>query len=232
MSASSPAPTSALATRFLIAGVAGLAVTTIGLFVSPAQNVALSYLTGFAYWTAIAIGMLLLIIIHHLTDAGWSTVIRRQYEHGVSAFKWLAVLFLPLLISAWVKPDLIWPWMNPAHVIHGGETVSADPLWVKKSGFLNRNMFTGMRIAMDLSQRLGLMRADDVARAERVLAAAGLDRAPPRCGAAQALEYMRIDKKVKAGRIRLILLHGIGRAVVTGDYADDALQATLAKYFG
>ena len=30
----------------------------------------------------------------------------------------------------------------------------------------------------------------------------------------------------------LILLHGIGRAVVTGDYADDALQATLAKYFG
>src|SRR3954468_13488345 len=144
--ASNPVPTSALATRFLIAGCAGLAVTGLGFLVSPAQNVALSYLVGFAYWVTIGIGMLLLIIIHHLTDAGWSTVIRRQYEHGVSAFKWLAVLFLPLLISAWVKPDLVWPWMNPSHVIHGGEAVSADPLWVKKSGFLNRGMFTGMSI--------------------------------------------------------------------------------------
>lgn len=147
MSASSPAPTSALATRFLIAGVAGLALTAVGAFVShEPQNVALSYLVGFAYWTAIAIGMLLLIMIHHITDAGWSTVIRRQYEHGVSAFKWLAVLFLPLLISAWMKPGLIWPWMNTATVIHGGHTVGADPLWIKKSGFLNLGMFTGMSI--------------------------------------------------------------------------------------
>src|SRR3954465_15580375 len=106
MSATSPAPISALASRFLIAGCAGLAVTGLGLLVSPAQNVGLSYLVGFAYWVTIGIGMLLLIIIHHLPDAGWSTVIRRQYEHGVSAFRWLAVLFLPLLISAWVKPDL------------------------------------------------------------------------------------------------------------------------------
>src|SRR3954471_18404344 len=135
--ASNPAPTSALATRFLIAGCAGLAVTGLGLLVSPAQNVALSYLVGFTYWVAIGIGMLLLIIIHHLTDSGWSTVIRRQYEHGVSAFTWLAVLFLPLLISAWMQPGLIWPWMDLQHELHGGHTVGTDPLWIKKSGFLS-----------------------------------------------------------------------------------------------
>src|SRR5258708_2216727 len=114
---STPAPLGALATRFLLIGIAGLAVTALGLLVSPAQHVALSYLVGVAYWVAMAVGMLLLILIHHLTDAGWSTVIRRQYEHGISAFKWLFILFLPLLISAWVKPGLIWPWMDKLHEI-------------------------------------------------------------------------------------------------------------------
>ncbi|MDB6114282.1 MAG: hypothetical protein JWQ62_1227 [Lacunisphaera sp.] len=150
MSATAPAPTAALATRFLIVGMIGLALTALGLAVSPAQHVALSYLVGFTYWTAVCIGMLLLTLIHHVTDAGWSTVIRRQYEHGLSAFKWLAVLFLPLLICAWMKPGLIWPWMDKMNIIHGGHTVGADPLYVKKEGFLNLKMFTGMTIAFFL----------------------------------------------------------------------------------
>src|SRR5450432_1785752 len=99
-----PTPTPVLAKKFLLGGIAGLAVTALGLLVSPPQQVALSYLVAVAYWTAICIGMLLLTQIHYIVDAGWSTVIRRQYEHAFSAFKWLAVLFLPLLISAWVKP--------------------------------------------------------------------------------------------------------------------------------
>ena len=145
-SSAAPLPTATLATRFLIGGVIGLALTAAGLLVSPAQHVALSYLVGVAYWTAVCIGMLLLILIHHLTDAGWSTVIRRQYEHGISAFKWLAVLFLPLLICAWVKPGLIWPWMDLSHEIHGGHTVGSDPLYLKKAGFLNLHMFTSMTV--------------------------------------------------------------------------------------
>ncbi len=142
-----PAPAGALAAKFLGAGLAGLALTAVGLMVSPAQHVALSYLVGVAYWTAVAIGMLLLILIHHITDAGWSTVIRRQLEHGLAAFFWLGVLFLPLLISAWVKPGLVWPWMDLTHPVHGGHTVGADPLYVKKAGFLSLKMFTGMTVA-------------------------------------------------------------------------------------
>ena len=145
-SSSTPAPLGALATRFLLVGVAGLAVTALGLLVSPAQHVALSYLVGIAYWVAVSVGMLLLILIHHLTDAGWSTVIRRQYEHGISAFKWLFVLFLPLLVCAWVKPGLIWPWMDLGHELHGGHPVGADPLYLKKASFLNLHMFTYMTL--------------------------------------------------------------------------------------
>jgi 3-dehydroquinate synthase len=46
-----------------------------------------------------------------------------------------------------------------------------------------------------------------------------------------AMAAMRIDKKVKAGKLRFILMRGIGRAFVTSDYPEDALEATLAGFF-
>ncbi len=144
---SAPSSTASLAGKALVVGLAGLAATAAGLLVSPVKHVAVSYLVGISYWSAIVIGMLLLVMIHHIFDAGWSTVIRRQFEHGLSAFKWLFVLFLPLLISAWVKPGLIWAWMDLSHPLHGGHgTVGEDVLYVKKSGFLNQGMFTGMTL--------------------------------------------------------------------------------------
>ena len=142
--------TASAASKALTIGAVGLVLTALGLFVSGAQTVAMSYLVGITYWTAMAIGMLLLVLIHHIVDAGWSVVIRRQFEHGLSAFKWLAVLFLPLMISAWMKPGLIWPWMDLGHEIHGGHTVGADPLYLKKASFLNLGMFTGMTIGFFL----------------------------------------------------------------------------------
>jgi len=127
-----------LAGKALTIGLVGIGLTAAGLAVSGAQVVAVSWLVGLVYWTAIAIGMLMLVLIHHIFDASWSVVIRRQFEHGLSAFKWLALLFIPLAATPFLGGgDLIWPWMNPEHVIHGGHTVGHDPLYIKKSGFLN-----------------------------------------------------------------------------------------------
>jgi 3-dehydroquinate synthase len=42
---------------------------------------------------------------------------------------------------------------------------------------------------------------------------------------------MGMDKKVLAGRIRLVLLRRLGEGVVEGSYPADALQATLAAHF-
>lgn len=132
----------ALAGKALTLGFVGLALTAVGIFVSGASKVAMSYLVGLTYWTAITIGMLLLVLIHHIFDASWSVVIRRQFEHGLAAFKWLGILFLPLILaSLFYQRDLIWPWMNPGHEIHGGHTVGHDPLYLKKEGFLNLNAF-------------------------------------------------------------------------------------------
>src|SRR5882757_8182849 len=100
---STPAtPIATTAGKALTVGLIGLAVTALAALFAPEKHgVALSYLVGIAYWTAVAIGMLLMILIHHITDASWSVVIRRQWEHGLAAFKWLFVLFLPLLALAW-----------------------------------------------------------------------------------------------------------------------------------
>ncbi len=129
--------------KALVIGLAGIVLTAGGLFISEATVVATGWLVGVTYWTAIAIGMLMMVLIHHIFDASWSVVIRRQWEHGLAAFKWLALLFLPLVLGAlFYKSDLVWPWMNLEHPMHGGHPVGHDPLYLKKSGLLNTTMFT------------------------------------------------------------------------------------------
>ena len=91
---------------------------------------------------------------------------------------------------------------------------------------------TGMLIAADMSARLQHLDAADVGRIRRLLERAGLPVAAPQIGADSALGYMRIDKKVKAGRVRLVLLERIGQATLTGSYPDAALDATLKANFG
>jgi 3-dehydroquinate synthase len=91
---------------------------------------------------------------------------------------------------------------------------------------------TGMLIAAEMSQRLGNLDPSVVGRLRALLQRAGLPVDAPRIGAARAFDYMSVDKKVHAGRVRLVLLAGLGRAVVTSDYPDAALRDTLAAHFG
>ena len=90
----------------------------------------------------------------------------------------------------------------------------------------------GMLLAADVSRRLGWVSAADVARVERVLELFGLRTDVSSLPAATLAENMKIDKKVAAGRIRLVLLKEIGRSVVTGDYDDAALRETLRARCG
>jgi 3-dehydroquinate synthase len=90
----------------------------------------------------------------------------------------------------------------------------------------------GMLMAADLSCRLGWLGSADVDRVRALLERAGLPIAAPRIGAARGIELMGMDKKVLAGRIRLVLMRKLGEGVVAGDYPADALQATLVAHFG
>ena len=89
----------------------------------------------------------------------------------------------------------------------------------------------GMLMAADLSHRLDLVDRAAKERVHDLLVRAGLPTEAPRIGAARAFDLMRMDKKVLAGTVRLVLLEKLGRAVVTGRYPQRALDATLAEYF-
>jgi hypothetical protein len=136
------------ATKALVIGLIGLAVSGASFMATDAHTAAVCYLVGLVFWIAIAIGMLMWTLIHHIFDASWSVILRRQFEHGISAFPWLFLLFAPLIIASWLGThDIIWPWMNEAGTVHGGHgTIGEDVLYVKKAAFLNLNMFTGMTV--------------------------------------------------------------------------------------
>ena len=139
--------TAAGASKALMVGIAGILVTLVGGFFSGTKVLAMSWLVGVSFWIALAIGALLLVMIHHIFDASWSVVLRRQYEHVITAFVPLAVLFAPLVVWSWIDRDIIWSWMDLTHPLHGGHgTIADDPLYVKKAAFLNINMFTAMTV--------------------------------------------------------------------------------------
>ncbi|BCO32536.1 3-dehydroquinate synthase [Thiohalobacter sp. COW1] len=87
---------------------------------------------------------------------------------------------------------------------------------------------TGMLLAAQLSARQGWLDAGEVERIEQLLTRAGLPtRIPGEMSTRQFLDLMAVDKKVMDSGLRLVLLKGIGAAVVTGDFDPDLLRATL-----
>lgn len=85
----------------------------------------------------------------------------------------------------------------------------------------------GMVMAADLSMRLGWLDAADVARIRALYAQLGLPDQPPPIPPRRFAELMGRDKKVLAGKLRLVLLKGISNAVVTSEVPAELLDATL-----
>ena len=86
----------------------------------------------------------------------------------------------------------------------------------------------GICLAADLSARLGRIDPAIVRRIEAVMTTAGLPvAAPAEITAERMLELMAVDKKVRGGRVRLVLLDGLGEAQLSDRYDPAALRATL-----
>lgn len=86
----------------------------------------------------------------------------------------------------------------------------------------------GTMLAADLSRRMGWLTDDDINRMAAIFKAANLPIVPPNIGVKRYLDLMGLDKKVVDGKIRLVLQQGIGKSVVTSDYAAAMLAKTLA----
>lgn len=100
------------------------------------HRVTFSGLIAFIFWLSIALGMLFMVMLHHIFDSGWSTVIRRPLEHGLAAFPWLGLFLVPLVLLSLFYGDggFIWKWMAT-------EAVSGDILYTKKSAYLDNTFF-------------------------------------------------------------------------------------------
>lgn len=89
----------------------------------------------------------------------------------------------------------------------------------------------GLCMAADLSRRLGWIPAREAARCEALVAAAGLPVRPPRgMRPRHFTALMKLDKKVKGGKVRLVLLRRLGQALITADVKTAALRGTLTRF--
>lgn len=92
---------------------------------------------------------------------------------------------------------------------------------------------TGMVMAADLSQRLGWISNEDVARTKKIIQRANLPISCPQIPLNDFLGYMAHDKKVFNGQLRLVLLKQLGQAVITKDFDVEFMkQAILANQHG
>jgi 3-dehydroquinate synthase len=68
-------------------------------------------------------------------------------------------------------------------------------------------------------------------RIETLVEAAGLPTRPPaELARDRFFELMAVDKKVMDGRLRMVLMRGIGGCVVTSEFPQKELEATLSSY--
>jgi len=114
--------------------------------------------------------------------------------------------------------------LNLGHTFaHAIETVTGYGTWLHGEAGA-----AGISLAADMSCRLGWLEQKDVERIRVLLRRANLPVcAPAEMTVADFMRNMARDKKVVAGRIRLVLLKAIGEAKLVSDYPDDVLKTVL-----
>lgn len=116
--------------------------------------------------------------------------------------------------------------LNLGHTFgHAIETATGYGDWLHGEA-----VAAGMIMAADMSVRENRMGAARLSRISDFFRRLELPVRPPAINRETFLELMAHDKKVSQGRLRLVLLEDIGRALVTADFDRQALEATLAEF--
>ncbi|MGB4073710.1 3-dehydroquinate synthase [Pseudomonas sp.] len=115
--------------------------------------------------------------------------------------------------------------LNLGHTFgHAIETHMGYGVWLHGEA-----VAAGTVMALDMSERLGWISTAERERAVRLFLAAGLPVVPPQeMTPADFMQHMAVDKKVLDGQLRLVLLRGLGEAVVTSEFSREILNATLS----
>lgn len=177
-------------------------------------------------------------------SAGLAEVIKYGLIRDLPFFEWLEDNIERLLAR---EPDALAfaverSCANKAEVVAADETEQGERALLNLGHTFGHAIETGMgygawlhgeavaagtMMAAELSRQLGWLGEGDVTRIESLHRRAGLPVLGPQLGAAKYLELMAHDKKVEAGRLRLVLLERIGRAVIHGDAPGAAIEAAI-----
>ena len=111
-----------------LVGLIGIVLSVVAAFISPVQF-SFSLLFGFIFFFTLCIGCLFWTIVHHVVDAEWSVVVRRQLENLGLLLPILGLVFVPI----WLLRKYLYRWMDVPH--------GADPLLDAKHGYLNWQFF-------------------------------------------------------------------------------------------
>ena len=85
-------------------------------------------------------------------------------------------------------------------------------------------------MAARLSIKQGWLTKQDYSRIETLIKAANLPtQVPKNMNVDEFLQLMSVDKKVRAGKLYLVLLNKIGDAVLTADFKNTLLEETLLE---
>ena len=116
--------------------------------------------------------------------------------------------------------------LNLGHTFgHAMETATGYSEWLHGEA-----VGAGMVMAAALSAELGWLSRDAVSEIADLVDRAGLPVAPPAgMRPADFNDLMALDKKVRDGQLRLVLLKSIGEAVVTGEFEHAALNRVLER---
>lgn len=117
--------------------------------------------------------------------------------------------------------------LNLGHTFaHAIETHTGYDAWLHGEA-----VAVGLCMAADLSARLRWLNAADAARCVKLIERAGLPVRPPAgLSPARFIELMAHDKKVKSGKLRLVLMKSLGQAVITADFDAAQLEETLEHF--
>lgn len=120
----------------LVIGLAGL-LGSAGAWYTDATRFYHAWLTSFVFWLSLALAGLFFTMLHYLTAAKWSVVLRRISEALMMQLPWLILAFVPVLLG---MHDLF-------HWSHA-EAVAHDPALQAKSGYLNVGFFTARAVVI------------------------------------------------------------------------------------
>lgn len=110
-------------------GAVGLIASGVGYFLNSEQFF-FSYLTSFTFFTSIALASLILIMVHHITQSSWGTVMRRIPEAFASNLWIWSIFVIPVLLGM----HTLYHWTHADVVAH-------DPVLAQKTAYLNTPFF-------------------------------------------------------------------------------------------